>query len=491
MDIRKIDFGRDIAELDGALSDYFLTTSAYEDVISGRKSLLIGRKGSGKTAIMKYCVDNEKRATQCIYKIEATHATYSKISEKLLSVASSIQHLDSSFKLAWLLTTLVRLIDRFLEENLFAVTHDEKVLYEFATEKLGYDRNDSISAIAGYVFDWYRNLRKVDKLERDIPKPAIKEIDAFHFDEVKLLKMIGHAANRLNQRGQSVYIFYDKLDERWDSSDLHIAFLQGLFLALKDIKTLGYRIYPVALLRDDIFRSVTRNFQHIDHYRMEIANVRWDETSLIELIGLRIRNSLKNAGERSLAESNKDLWALAFPQEFPDRMHTHPSYTYLIERTLFRPRDIIFLCSLIGDYARELRKENLTSEEVKICEKNYSQQKRYDVSAEFSHQYLGLDLLMEKFWKRTNGYNREELDYAIAQIQDELAPPNQFKSMDVRDVLKVLYEVGFLCYTTKGGILRGTRIIHSGITPNPDEFFQQARVYISPIFRKGLDLKDH
>src|SRR5262245_7722367 len=48
-------FGRDDAESDvgetGLLRAGFLRTQAYEMALSGRKQLLIGRKGSGKSAI--------------------------------------------------------------------------------------------------------------------------------------------------------------------------------------------------------------------------------------------------------------------------------------------------------------------------------------------------------------------------------------------------------------------------------------------------------
>jgi MoxR-like ATPase len=52
--VRKLYFGRDDAERDmanGLLRAGFLPTRAYEDALSGRKALVIGRKGAGKSAI--------------------------------------------------------------------------------------------------------------------------------------------------------------------------------------------------------------------------------------------------------------------------------------------------------------------------------------------------------------------------------------------------------------------------------------------------------
>jgi MoxR-like ATPase len=52
--VRELYFGRDDAErdmADGLLRSGFLPTRAYEDALTGRKSLVIGRKGAGKSAI--------------------------------------------------------------------------------------------------------------------------------------------------------------------------------------------------------------------------------------------------------------------------------------------------------------------------------------------------------------------------------------------------------------------------------------------------------
>ena len=53
-----------------------------------------------------------------------------------------------------------------------------------------------------------------------------------------------------------------------------------------------------------------------------------------------------------------------------------------------------------------------------------------------------------------------------------------------------LYRVGFLSFTKTGGALRGTRIVHSGIEREPDEFMNARKVVVSPIFRAALQMKD-
>src|SRR6266481_5869584 len=53
MSIKRVDFGRVDAEREDKLADYFVDTGVLTKLITGRKYLVIGRKGAGKTALFK------------------------------------------------------------------------------------------------------------------------------------------------------------------------------------------------------------------------------------------------------------------------------------------------------------------------------------------------------------------------------------------------------------------------------------------------------
>jgi hypothetical protein len=50
--LHELKFGGDVAENDANLDAYFVETSAFLDVINDEADLIIGPKGSGKTAIL-------------------------------------------------------------------------------------------------------------------------------------------------------------------------------------------------------------------------------------------------------------------------------------------------------------------------------------------------------------------------------------------------------------------------------------------------------
>lgn len=486
LELSDVDFGHGTAELESHLKEYFLETESYQRVFDGRRSIVIGRKGTGKTALAKYFSENENPSFQYVVRIEASHSTYVKVDENLRSYTSQIKNLDSSFKMGWLFTAVLSLVERLSHEKRMYVTKDERNLYKFAKAHYMYTADDPISSIAGYVFNWIRHLKSVGPVTREGYQMEQNVI----FDEPRLLKLLTSAIERINNQGRTVFLFFDKLDERWDGSELYISFLQGLLLAIKDIKATGLNVRPVILLRDDIFDDVTKTFQHIDHYRMEIERIKWDEESLLELIALRIRKSLELRGNRVPFQETKDIWRMVFPQDIPARRSPIAPYAYIVERTLMRPRDIILFCTHAKDVAVDRKHKQVLANDLVEGEQTYSEIKLKDLSAEYSYKLHHIDKLFNKFKRKKSGYGIDEIRLALIGYIDELSGELDWLPHDEDYLLQLLYVIGFISYTVRGGVWRGTRVIHSAIEPDPEVVLDQKRVYISPIFRKALDTKD-
>ncbi len=486
MRIKSIDFGRDTAEFD-PISEYFVQTPAYERLLAGDRSIIIGRKGTGKTALLKYCVENENTACQYVIRIEASHATLHRLDEQLHSFTSQVRNLDSGFKVAWLFATLLAVLHRLGSEETVGVRVNEKKLMNLAEREFGYTPSDPISVLAGYAASWFRDLKRIGPVERDIRG----EVSRIPFDEVALRDLLKETIGRANAKGKTVFLFYDKLDERWDGSDFYINFLRGLLLAIKDIKSLGLDTRPVVLLRDDIFKRVVEGFQHLDHFRMEIEPIEWDERSLVELIALRIRASLERLGQRLRDASYSDLWDFAFPFDVPARKTPISPAAFIIDRSLARPRDVILLSNLAREVAIKHRHEQMEVEDLREAEVHYSRAAYDHLLNEVNYRFPNLRMVLERFRGQTIGCSREDLLFRLLEAIDELSTDLPWMPQDERDLAALLYEIGFLSYTEKGGSLRGTRVVHSGVQPNALMLLKQERIYVSPMFRQALDMKDH
>ena len=63
LDVKSLELGSDSAERDIALGlvDYFYQNATYTKLANGRKTILVGNRGAGKSAIFKYIASTERR----------------------------------------------------------------------------------------------------------------------------------------------------------------------------------------------------------------------------------------------------------------------------------------------------------------------------------------------------------------------------------------------------------------------------------------------
>lgn len=486
-----LDFGKDTAEFDRNLADYFVATAAYSRILSGNKSVVTGRKGSGKTALMNYFVASSSE-DQAVITLEASQATLLKIKQSVDNLGSELSDLDASFKHAWLFSIMLALSERVMERKL-ALSQDAQLVYQFAREHLAYSAPDTVSAIANYVIKWFVNAKSIGigdvKIERDT-SPVKSNIV---FDERVLLRLIESSARELQRRNKTTFLFFDKLDERWEASSANIALVQGLLIAVRQIKALNLPLFPVVLVRDDIFRAATKGFQHIDHFRMELEAITWDESSLVALLAKRIQYSLtRNSYPLGHGASDQDMWNFVFEESVPFKKTPIPMTAWLIERTLARPRDLVLLANMALEAAVSSGSNGapITKDHVKSVERKFSEQKLDDLIAELSVEWPGAETLFEAFRRQPSTFSADQL---TKMCEDLLTHPElrlSWLPSSVTDLKTWLYRVGFMCFTKSGGSLRGTRVIHSGIEHEPGEFLSSAKVFVSPIFRSALQMRD-
>jgi hypothetical protein len=173
---------------------------------------------------------------------------------------------------------------------------------------------------------------------------------------------------------------------------------------------------------------------------------------------------------------------------FPETISTSSSITWILERTLGRPRELLQLVRL---YTEKNESEEADAEILKAIELEYSNWKLEDLTTEFSNQYPNLYELF-KFWKSRfyrNKYNlkKSEFDDMFLEMAYNLdisftwfmEPVNE---LDSRKLLKILFDIGFVGDFVLGGA-GGSKTFYS---------FQEIHepilddIQIHPCFRKAL-----
>jgi hypothetical protein len=124
---------------------------------------------------------------------------------------------------------------------------------------------------------------------------------------------------------------------------------------------------------------------------------------------MRIKHSfpeLKDSG-------NEEAWASIFAETL--RYRKTKSFNYLVDRTLYRPRELIQFCS---DAVAEARSENLVPIDygvVSRVELDYSAAREKDISSD-RFQYPGLESIFEVFRGKVYLFERSDLEMLCLQV---------------------------------------------------------------------------
>ena len=82
-----------------------------------------------------------------------------------------------------------------------------------------------------------------------------------------------------------------------------------------------------------------RSYLNAQKYHDVIETIRWDEPTLLAVVANRIRYSVPALANASDAE----CWSAVFAETLEYRKAR--SFNYMVDRTLYRPREMIQLCT--------------------------------------------------------------------------------------------------------------------------------------------------
>lgn len=473
MNLNEIAWGDDSAERDDHLLAYFVDTESYRRLSTKNKFIVVGRKGSGKSAL-------RKKLEETFSGKDDTHVI--NISPKYSSIRNILNERALSegfgeeifFQHSWLRQMML--------DCLCHVGHSAKGKY--ATDSLDYARTiskelnrtskdivENISDILGRIKVKAGNLGDLGlQLEKELRNVA--DVDALE-----------HHISALSNDGANFVVMVDDLDLGWDNSKLSNNLLLGLLSATSYIKAISKNIHVLIFLREDVYSILMEQTQHSDKYR-NIERIRWDKESLIELLNERIRFNYNSKGEG--AGQNP------FISVFPETVGTHNTDNWLVERTLSRPRELIQISRF---YTEAIEGDKPDDKVLKACESTYSSWKLDDLCTEYSNQYPGLSDIFSywktRFFRYKYHLKNEDISEMIFQLFDEVAINHQWFNILASEAnfdgfLSVLYEIGFIGDFVQGGE-GGSKTFYSFSERHEPRFEE---VQIHPCFRKAVNTVD-
>ncbi len=389
--------------------------------IEDKRFMVIGRTGSGKTALFKYfkrinedCIFIDANLSGFSYTERTT--ILSDLSEKginltpylkflwmhvlLIEIIQAVIPIDQKESwLSWLFdcfnqnTSKENIAREYLkahQDEFFLDTFEKtrKITEEFSQAYKQVHESDiqargSIGVVDSHVNYSTGSSSSGSSSNQESYSIEKRGIEIVSKNLASKIGVIPEVINKILQnKSKYIHIVIDKLDETTTNDDFRYQSLRGLVDAAKELNHSANNLKIAVSLRVDlldcIFRKVKVTGQQIEKYKPLFLSLNWNKDKLIELAERRINKLLKKKYEPKSS--------ILFSQLFCSEMHVSSSKKiatddYMIERTWDRPRDIIDFINKCIELS-EGRSE-ITNEVILRAEQQYSKERYTSLKEEW------------------------------------------------------------------------------------------------------------
>ncbi|WP_397582966.1 P-loop ATPase, Sll1717 family [Sphingorhabdus sp.] len=322
-------FGDVSAEDDDAVLSYFLKTEAVGRIETGSCYAVIGRKGSGKTALTKFF--SQPRREYVTTSPSLRDYPWNLHAKRKNLGASDIE----SYVSAWRYLIAVKANSILLEQRRLPTNTDaQRAARDFL--------NDNYGGISPDLSDILKPTHLRISKRIFSPKFAGMSLGSFEFTDdaggispdVDAITdaLLKNATTLASTAGvDRICIHFDELDQGLSHLDeKRKEMIIGLILAVRSIRSgkEGKVIFPVFYIRTDIWDKL--RFSDKNKIAQSSAvYLEWDADTLLEMVEERIRVKL---GKRFGWHSVEDEQLMRGSQN---------KWSHIVSRTFFRPRDVI------------------------------------------------------------------------------------------------------------------------------------------------------
>jgi len=424
-------FGADVAEHDAGLRRYFITTDAYTLIQTGQRHLVVGPKGSGKSAILR---ELSKTIGHCLVITPEHYATDVLESLKKSPVGTDL----TAYVTTWKYTLLIEIFRQLIKTG----EGDSAALGEIRKYLVAHNHLSGDLSLFERFMAYLRRIStirgKIGPTGAELGLDTTKELEKlFKMDE--LLALI--PALRRALRRKTFTVFIDELDQSWNNSETANRFLVSLLTAAIQLRGIDENLHVIVFLRSEIFDLLKPTIAQLDKLRSDIEQIQWSSRELKNLIVSRAFDSIGINPDRTGADS---ALSVLFPGVVPGC--NAPLFDYVLSRTSHRPREVIQFSNLILKVARQLDAASIIPDAVLRAEEEFSAWKLEYVVSENLFIYPRLDALFDRFRGQKKKWSQNELDSFLTEVllnmdEDNDAPPWLREILEPSKLLEVLYQL--------------------------------------------------
>ena len=438
--LSKISVGDPTAENEMAdLGDYYLETDEFIRALRGEVNLVVGRKGTGKTALFIQLRD-AKRAIPSNVVIDLKPEGYQlvKLKEHVLTFMTegAQQHLITAF---WEYLLVLEIIHKILESDKIIHMRDHRLTQPYNNLKELYGINDlsyegdfseRLIKLCNSLANECKNLNKDKEEGVSITSAAITEV-LYRHDFKQLLQAL---EGYLKMKGEG-WLLFDNIDKGWsvggiDETDTFIlrCLIDASRKLERDLRKRGIDFHSITFIRDDVYHLLMDRSS--DYGKEMRVSLDWSDGDVLgKLLEKRISTSLE---DNEIDTKTSQLW-LKMAVSHYDGVS---SLDYMIERSLMRPRNLLKIFKHCLSYAIKLDHERIEIDDISRGLRAYSQDLLIDVDRELSDVLPTAKGIIYEFVDEQYEFSYEELITLMACVDIE--------SLDAEKVINFMLYYGVL-----------------------------------------------
>lgn len=446
--LETLDLGRPTAENEfQTLREYYLKTSEFDKTLRGEVNLVLGRKGTGKTAIFSQVRDHIRRDTQNVV-IDLKPEGYQLIKLKDLVLRFLSQgtraHVIDAF---WNYLLLLEIAYKLLEKDQDRHHRDGRLTegYRRLRETYQTDRYAGEGDFTERLFFLTNNLINNYEADDEIPRNESEVIlysekitNLLHLHDIGALRK---AVSDYLRHKKAVWILFDNIDKGWSTSGIteeDVLILDALISASRKLENQlradKHEAHCVIFLRNDVHELLTKSAA--DRGKDTRALLDWTNRDLIKEL---LRRRFVYSGFEPM-QTIDEIWAALCSPEYVRRN----TLELLIDRCMMRPRYLLQLFSHCRGSAIGFGRHRISPEDIQSGLLSYSNDLIVDTDNEIKDVFPQASGLIYRFLlsekeMMIDGLRQHFLDAGIAADQHSRA-------------LETLLWFGFLGIVKKDGL---------------------------------------
>ncbi len=348
-----------------SLHRYFVETHEYQRALRGEGRIVVGRKGSGKTAIF-WRVRDRKRDDPNLIVLDLKPDGYQlrKFKEQVLKMMQegTKEHTITAF---WEYLLLLEICHKILEADRKKYLRDPE-LYERYMEISAQYRTDDYIQTGDFSERMSKLLSNIDQNfksefgnDDDIKLDQEKLTNLLHLHDVKSLKV---AISNYMRSKDGIWILIDNVDKGWPPTGLQpddILMVRTLVESTRKIEREfnreGFDCNSLIFIRNDVYELLVDNTA--DRGKEGLIEIDWTDREWLREV-LRRRLVYSGADEKLRFDS---IWR----QICNPIIDAKDSSDYLIDMCLMRPRFLIQILEYCVSSAVNLKHEKIEVEDIK------------------------------------------------------------------------------------------------------------------------------